>query len=142
MGPFEPSPVGSELSKLQGRPPAGELPLADAGRIRIVHQAVRARVRSGSFQSAHDIAEGGIAVALAECCIAGGLGASVRLPHGLDPFGEALGCAFIVSGPLEALAGFVVIGEVGGDALAIEGLLELAVSELREARDAGLAEWV
>ena len=47
-----------------------------------------------------------------------------------------------MSGPREALAGFVVIGEVGGDALAIEGLLELAVSELREARERGLAEWV
>ena len=43
---------------------------------------------------------------------------------------------------IEALAGFVVIGEVGGETLAIEGLLELAVSELRAARDAGLAEWV
>ena len=115
----------------------------DAGRLsgsRI--EAVRARMRSGALHSAHDIAEGGVAIALAECCIAGGIGASVRLPHGLDPFGEAPGRAFIVSGPLEALAGFVVIGEVGGETLAIEGLLELAVSELRAARDAGLAEWV
>ncbi len=41
--------------------------------------------------SAHDVAEGGVACALAECCVAGGLGASVRLPPGLDPFGEAPG---------------------------------------------------
>jgi hypothetical protein len=47
-----------------------------------------------------------------------------------------------VSGSREALAGFVVIGEVGGDALAIEGLLELGVSALRAARDGGLSEWV
>jgi phosphoribosylformylglycinamidine synthase len=142
IGPFEPSAVGSELSKLRGLPPVGELPVADAGRIRIAHGAVRARIRSGAFASAHDIAEGGVAVALAECCIAGRVGASVRLPHGLDPFGEAPGRGFIVSGPAEALAGFVVIGEVCGEALAIDGLLELAVSELRDARDAGLAEWV
>jgi len=142
VGPFEPSLVGSELAKLRGQAPVGELPAVDAGRLRIVHQAVRARVRSGAFRSAHDIAEGGVTVALAECCIAGGLGASVRLPNGLDPFGEAPGRAFIVSGPIEALAGFVVIGEVGGEVLAIEGVLELAVSELRDARDAGLAEWV
>jgi len=142
VGPFEPSLVGSELAKLRGQAPVGELPAVDAGRLRIVHQAVRARVRSGAFRSAHDIAEGGVTVALAECCIAGGLGASVRLPNGLDPFGEAPGRAFIVSGPIEALAGFVVIGEVGGEMLAIEGVLELAVSELRDARDAGLAEWV
>ena len=83
-----------------------------------------------------------MACALAECCVAGGLGASVRLPHGLDPFGEAPGRGFIVSGPREALAGFVVIGEVGGDALVIEGLLEVAVSELHDAREGGLDEWV
>jgi phosphoribosylformylglycinamidine synthase subunit PurL len=142
VGPFEPSQVGSELSKLRGLVPVGELPATDPGRIRVAHGAVRSRVRSGAFRSAHDIAEGGVAVALAECCVAGGVGASVRLPHGLDPFGEAPGRGFIVSGPREALAGFVVIGEVGGEALTIEGLLEVAVSELRDAREAGLAEWV
>jgi phosphoribosylformylglycinamidine synthase subunit PurL len=142
VGPFEPSLVGSELAKLRGQAPVGELPPVDVGRLRIVHEAVRARVRSGAFRGAHDIAEGGVAVALAESCIAGGLGASVRLPPGLDPFGEAPGRGFIVSGPAEALAGFVVIGEVGGETLSIEGLLEVAVSELRAARDAGLAEWV
>jgi phosphoribosylformylglycinamidine synthase subunit PurL len=142
IGPFEPSAVGSELSKLQGRPPAGDLPVGDAGRIRVAHQAVRARVRSGAFHSAHDIAEGGVAVALAECAVAGGIGASLRLPRGLDPFGEAPGRGFIVSGPLEALAGFVVIGTVRGDRLAIDGLLDVAVSDLRDAREGGLSEWV
>ncbi|MGA8339033.1 MAG: phosphoribosylformylglycinamidine synthase subunit PurL [Solirubrobacteraceae bacterium] len=142
VGPFEPSAVGSELSKLLGRAPVGELPAADVGRIRVAHGAVRSRVRSRAFRSAHDIAEGGVAVALAECAIAGGLGATVDLPTGLDPFGEAPGRGFIVSGPRDALAGFVVIGEVGGDALTIEGLLDIPVSDLRDARDRGLSEWV
>jgi phosphoribosylformylglycinamidine synthase len=142
VGPFEPSAVGSELSKLRGEAPIGELPDADPRAIRVVHEAVRARVRAGSFRSAHDVAEGGVACALAECCVAGRLGASVRLPHGLEPFGEAPGRAFIVSGPREALAGFVVIGQVGGDALAIEGLLSVGVSELQAARDGGLSKWV
>jgi phosphoribosylformylglycinamidine synthase subunit PurL len=142
VGPFEPSQVGSELAKLLGRPPVGELPVSDSGRIRIAHGAVRSRVRSGAFVSAHDIAEGGVAVALAECVVAGGVGASVRLPHGLDPFGEAPGRGFVVSGPPGALAGFVVIGTVGGDRLAIEGLLDVAVSDLGEAREHGLTEWV
>jgi len=142
VGPFEPSAAGSELSKLRGLAPLGELPEVRSGTIRIAHEAVRARVRAGAWRSAHDIAEGGVAVALAECCIAGGVGASVRLPAGLDPFGEAPGRGFIVSGPREALAGFVMIGEVGGDVLSIEGLLSVAVSELRAARDGGLTEWV
>ena len=114
----------------------------ERGAIRVAHEAVRARVRAGAFHSAHDIAEGGAAAALAECCVAGDLGASVRLPRGLDPFGEAPGRGFIVSGSRRRLAGFVVIGEVGGDTLRIEGLLDLAVSELRSARDRGLSEWV
>jgi phosphoribosylformylglycinamidine (FGAM) synthase-like enzyme len=142
VGPFEPSAVGSELGKLLGRAPVGELPVAEAGPVRDAHDRVRNGIRSSALQSAHDISDGGIAVALAECCIAGGIGARVRLPDGLDPFAEAFGCGFIVSGPAEVLSEFTVIGQVGGDALAIEGLLELAVSELREAWDGGLAEWV
>jgi phosphoribosylformylglycinamidine synthase len=142
VGPFDPSPVGSELSKLRGVAPVGELPALAPGSIRIAHEAVRARVRSGVWRSAHDIAEGGVAVALAECCVAGGVGASVRLPSGLDPFGEAPGRGFIVSGSRAALAGFVMVGEVGGDALKIEGLLDVGLAELRAARDGGLAEWV
>jgi phosphoribosylformylglycinamidine synthase II len=142
VGPFEPSAVGSELDKLRGRPPVGDLPVVRAAAVRDGHDHVRNGVRSGALHNAHDISEGGIAVALAECCIAGGLGARVRLPDGLDPFGEAFGCGFLVSGPVEVLADFTVIGEVGGETLAIEGLLELGVSELREARDRGLAESV
>ena len=60
----------------------------------------------------------------------------MRLPDGLDPFGEAPGRAFIVSGPdARRWPASSVIGRVGGDALVIEGLLELAVSELRAARE-------
>ncbi len=142
VGAFEPAAAGSELAKLLGCAPIGDLPAVDAGAVRKAHDAVRDGIRSGVLRSAHDISEGGVAVALAECCIAGGVGASVRLPEGLDPFGEAPGRAFIVAGPPEALAGFDVIGQVGGDTLAIEGLLEVAVSELGLARDGGLAEWV
>ena len=77
---------------------------------------------------------------MAECCIAGGVGATVELPDGLDLFCEAPGRAFIVSGPTEALAGYQVIGRVGGDELEIAGQLKIAVSALRDAYHAGLAE--
>ena len=69
--------VGSELAKLRGEAPFGELPQADLGELRALHAAVRQAVRSGALRSAHDVAEGGLAVALAECCLAGGLGAAV-----------------------------------------------------------------
>ncbi|MHB8693865.1 MAG: phosphoribosylformylglycinamidine synthase subunit PurL [Solirubrobacteraceae bacterium] len=142
VGPFEPSLTGSELAKLRGEAPAGALPVKDPQAIRDAQQRVRLAVRSGALQNAHDIAEGGIAVALAECCIAGGIGARVELPDGLEPFGESLGCGFIVSGEISEIDGAVVIGRVGGDALEIDGLLNLPVSELAGTRARGLEEVV
>jgi phosphoribosylformylglycinamidine synthase subunit PurL len=138
VGPFQPSRRGSELAKLQGLAPAGPLPLMDKQAVRDAHEAVRDGVRSGALHNAHDIAEGGFGVALAECCVAGGIGARVELPHGLDLFGEAPGCGFIVSGPESALDGFDVIGRVGGESLEILGVLSVPVADLAQARDDGL----
>jgi phosphoribosylformylglycinamidine (FGAM) synthase-like enzyme len=99
-------------------------------------------VRSGAVRSAHDIAEGGLAVALAECCVAGEIGARVTPPEGVDPFAEALGRAFIVSGPAEVLDPWPVIGTVGGDVLSLGELLNVAVSALALARETGLSRYV
>jgi phosphoribosylformylglycinamidine synthase len=141
VGPFHPSLAGSELAKLQGTGVDGvSLPEIDVAVVRAAHDVVRNGVRSGRFASAHDIAEGGIAVALAECCIAGGMGASVTMTEGLELFGEAFGTGFLVSGPADSLDGLTIIGTTGGDALEIEGRLNVAVSELGAARERGLAE--
>jgi phosphoribosylformylglycinamidine synthase subunit PurL len=139
VGSFAPSLAGSELAKLRGEIPAGPLPPMNASAVREAHRAVRDGIRSAALHNAHDISEGGVAVALAECCVAGEIGASVSLPHSLELFGEAPGCSFIVSGSAQALTGFQVIGRVGGEALEIEGRLKVAVSELRDVRDRGLA---
>jgi phosphoribosylformylglycinamidine synthase len=139
VGEFAPLPAGSELAKLRGEEIAGPLPLLDKRAVREAHETVRQMVNSGALHSAHDIAEGGLAVAIAECCVAGGVGARVRLPEGVsDPFAEAPGRAFVVSGPESALVGLPVIGHVGGDELELEGWLKVPVSELRNARDHGL----
>jgi phosphoribosylformylglycinamidine synthase subunit PurL len=106
VGPFAPSLAASELSKLRGQALPDELPDIDIGAVRSAQFAVRGAVRVGGLSSAHDIAEGGLAVALAECCLAGGLGAEVRLDAlaGRDEddllrvlFGEWSG-GFLVSG--------------------------------------------
>jgi len=130
VGALHPGYAGSELAKLRGAPVRGPLPALDEAAAAQAHEQVRSLVRSGAARSAHDIAEGGIAVALAECCAPKRLGAWVTLPAGLDPFAEALGRAFIVSGAPEALAGLNVIGTVGGDSLSLHGIFDLAVSEL------------
>jgi phosphoribosylformylglycinamidine synthase subunit PurL len=134
--------AGSELAKLRGEPPTGPLPELDLQAARAAHATVREMVNAGAVRSAHDIAEGGIAVALAECCIAGGVGATISLPDGLEPFAEAPGRAFIVSGSEEALRGLPVIGRVGGSAVRLEGVLEVEVSRLAEARSGGLARFM
>ena len=142
VGDFAPSKAGSELAKLRGEEIAGPLPLIDERAVRAAHDEVRKMIQSGAVHQAHDIAEGGIAVALAECCVAGGLGARVRLPEGVEPFAEAPGRAFIVSGPASALRRKPVIGRVGGDALELEQCLKVAVSELARARERGLQQFL
>lgn len=139
---WAPSDTASELSKLRGEPIEGPLPAADLGELAALHAAVRQAVRSGIVSSAHDVAEGGVAIALAECCIAGGIGATVAL-EGIAPFAEGPG-AFVVSGPRESLASLggaaLILGEVGGDALAIAGERPVEVAELTRVHARGLAD--
>jgi phosphoribosylformylglycinamidine synthase len=138
-GPFAPSLNGSELAKLRGLGPTGPLPPRDVRAVREAQEKVRDGVRSQALHSAHDIAEGGLAVAVAECCLAGGIGARIELPDGLDPFAEAPGQAFIVSGDERALESFAIIGRVGGTELEISGLVRLPLARLAEAWTGGLA---
>jgi phosphoribosylformylglycinamidine synthase len=139
---WAPSLTGSELAKLRGEALEGDLPHADLGEISVLHAAVRRAVRSGSLRSAHDVAEGGLLVALAECCIAGGRGARVELDEDEAAlFGEGPG-AFVVSGPASAFAAFGaaarVIGEVGGSELDA-GAWSVPVEELSRVHASGLA---
>jgi phosphoribosylformylglycinamidine synthase subunit PurL len=143
---WAPSLTGSELAKLRGEALEGELPHADLGELRALHAAVRQGVRSGLLHSAHDVAEGGLAVALAECCLAGGVGATIDFGAGVDEaalFGEGPG-AFVVSGPREALSRFGgaahVLGTTGGTSLRIEGVLDVPLDELSRAHANGLAD--
>jgi phosphoribosylformylglycinamidine synthase subunit PurL len=145
IGPFEPSPLGSELEKLSGEL-ANELPPVDLERHARALDAVRSLVRSGDVRSAHDVSEGGLAVALAECCIGGGVGCSVELP---DLFGEGPG-GVVVSGSPDAIDrlaetasehGFIKLGEVGGDRLvasAPAATLSVPVVDLATAFENGI----
>ncbi|MBN3906951.1 MAG: phosphoribosylformylglycinamidine synthase subunit PurL [Nostoc sp. NMS1] len=58
---------------------AGKPPLVDFDLERRVQKVCREGIRNGWIRSAHDSAEGGVAIALAECCIAGNLGAAINL---------------------------------------------------------------
>jgi len=132
VGPFAPSLQGSELAKLRGELGMG-LPEPDIEAVAAACSVIRDRVRAGRVSAAHDVSDGGVACALAECAIGGGIGCRVDLSplleRGLTPeealFGEGCG-GFVVAGArtdLEALGGgdasVVLIGETGGEEISI-----------------------
>lgn len=59
---------------------AGRPPQVDADLEKRVQAACRHGIHQGWIQSAHDCAEGGLAVALAESCISGQAGAQIQFP--------------------------------------------------------------
>jgi phosphoribosylformylglycinamidine synthase subunit PurL len=100
VGPFKPSLDASELAKLLGHALPDGLPAIDIQAVRAAQSLVRDAVRAGVLSSAHDIAEGGLAVALAECCLAGGLGAEIELEEDFwETLQAASGPAGVVPGP-------------------------------------------
>ncbi|HEX4466677.1 MAG TPA: phosphoribosylformylglycinamidine synthase subunit PurL [Solirubrobacteraceae bacterium] len=136
VGPFSPGVPASELAKLHGEALPDDLPDVGIEEVRRAQEAVRDAVRAGTLGSAHDIAEGGLAVALAECALAGRLGASVALDGDVLAelaagdveaalFGEAPG-GFLISGPSAAIAQLgrstrvLLLGTTGGSELEIE----------------------
>ena len=138
FGPFAPALPASELAKLRGEALPDGLPAVDIGAVREAQAAVREAVRAGTLTSAHDIAEGGLLVAIAECCLAGGVGAALDLGDAQEEqlFGEAPG-GFVLSGPEDVLRGLGarIVGTVGGDALEAGGV-SATLDELREAHAA------
>jgi phosphoribosylformylglycinamidine synthase subunit PurL len=147
VGPFTPALEGSELEKLRGSL-ARRLP-----RVALQAQAdalvgLRGAVRDGGFATVHDVSDGGLACALAECCIEGGIGARVDLAAAASDgvsaeallFGEGPG-GVVIAGPreaVEAIEGARVIGAVGGDALEIAGALRIPVERLRDAYEGAI----
>jgi phosphoribosylformylglycinamidine synthase len=128
VGPFAPSLAGSELTKLRGALDLG-LSGPDVAAVAEACKAVREAARGGALSSAHDVSDGGLACALAECAINAGIGCKVDLrrllERGHSPeealFGESSG-GFVLSGErkaLERIAGARLIGEVGGDSIEI-----------------------
>jgi phosphoribosylformylglycinamidine synthase len=124
---------------LGGRPPAVDL---------AAEQRLAGLLAGSAAQltGSHDLSDGGLAQALVESCLIGGQGASVELPLD-DPFvalfAESAGRVLVTVAPEQvdavlaaaAAAGVPAraIGTTGGAALAIDGIPELPLEELRTA---------
>lgn len=150
-GAFRPSLEGSELEKLRGRLAEG-LPALDlAEQVRTL-AVVRELARSGLVRAAHDVAEGGLAVALAEMALPTGVGVRADLAQlGEDAFfGEGPGGVVLAVAPddlaeVERMADGVPllrIGETGGDTLELAGStasLSLQVNQAKSAYEEAIS---
>ncbi len=142
---------GSELLASQGRL-EGRPPMLDGALELSVQRAVRDMIRAGRLASAHDCSEGGLAVALAESCLAGNVGATVAIESRLAPsallFSEEPSRVIVSCAPgqLDAVraiaashqAPVVDLGAVGGIALEIAGVARLDPDAMREAYEHAL----
>ncbi len=139
---------GSEYQKVRFGRVEGRVPDVDLELEKELQRMLRDGIGAGLIKSAHDCAEGGLAVALAECCIASGvvggaltaappasLGAAVTVPAGalradVALFGEGptrvvVSCAAGNGGALRAAAATAglpleILGTVAGERLRIK----------------------
>ena len=143
---------GSEyLRTIHGRI-AGRPPKLDLDAERRLHALLAEGAAKGVLRSAHDCSDGGLAVALAECCFAGeepGRGARVELSGGLPAdrllFSETPSRAVVTTRDELRIAElarrhgvrWARIGVVGGDRLAVAAggktLIDQPVAALHEA---------
>jgi phosphoribosylformylglycinamidine synthase II len=80
---------GSLWARVAHRHIGGRPPAVDLDAERDLAAVLVAAAERGLLAAAHDLSDGGLAIALAECCLAGGQGCAVRLPG--DPFTSLFG---------------------------------------------------
>jgi phosphoribosylformylglycinamidine synthase subunit PurL len=137
---------GSEFAETVLGTTAGRPPALDLERERRLHRLLIEGAGSDLFESAHDCAEGGIAVALAESAIAGRTGFAASLPGDVPAhvglFSESAS-RVVVSVPPERATEledtaeamhvpFFRLGETGGPSVVFDGLFEMDVAEIAE----------
>ena len=112
-----------------------------------VQNVVLAAIKQGLVKSAHDCSEGGLAVALAECCVTGkAVGARVSIEADVRTdallFGESqsrviVSCSKEDAGKIMRLCedeGVTVaeIGEVGGYSLLVNNLIDVKADQISD----------
>ena len=147
------------LASAHGRT-AGDAPHLDLDEERAVQAAALAVIRTGHAAAAHDCADGGLAVALAEGCLWGGTGAELDLPAAPDGrldaalFGEAqsrivLAVPPAAVGAVEGLcelhgARATALGTCAGDRLSLSvggaPVLDVAVATLAERHERAIPD--
>jgi phosphoribosylformylglycinamidine (FGAM) synthase-like enzyme len=133
--------------RLEGAPPTLDLD-AEAR----LHHLLADLAARRLLAAAHDLSDGGLAVALVEATLAAGVGATVAPPPGLHPLAalvsESPSRALVavpreVAGELGTLAAEAGVpatrlGTTGGDRLVVGGVVDLPLSQLRDAYESAL----
>lgn len=151
LGETLPELGGSEYLKVIHGKVEGKCPSLDMKKEKTLHAAVLEAIKLGLISSAHDLSEGGLGVCLAECCMMSGLGARVNAQKGKihhlemnEWLWSESQSRILVSLPERSMFLFdriahthrlphTYIGRVGGDALAIDDIINIQVSELTAA---------
>jgi phosphoribosylformylglycinamidine synthase len=137
----------------------GAPPPVDLAAERRTGDFVRALIEDGRVRTCHDVACGGLLVAVAEMALAGGIGATVDRPDGLQPwhrvdflFGEAQGRYVIAVDEDTAAAiareadtaGLAVrtIGRTGGRRLTVADTFAISIEELRSVHERWLPDYM
>ena len=145
---------GSEFMKVCAGSIAGRPPRLDIGTERRSHRAVLEGSARGLLQSCHDLSDGGLAVAVAESCLFGAIGArcdEIDLTVGATQalFSESQS-RFLVSARGDAAAAFEAlcaqlrvpvrrIGSVGGETIALGPEIGLSIEDARVTWEGALA---
>jgi phosphoribosylformylglycinamidine synthase len=133
---------GSAWAEVVHQHLGGQPPAVDLAAERKLAALVAAAASSGVLASAHDLADGGLAIALAEASLHGGRGCTVQLAGDAFTalFSESSGRAVVSVTPgreaeFAALCGThgvpaTVLGTAGGAALAVADAFEIPLGEL------------
>lgn len=128
------------LGREDGAPPPVDLALEKR-----TGDVVRGLIQAGAVTACHDLSDGGLAAAVCEMALASNVGVSLRLagPAHVKLFAEDQARYLIAArDPNPVLkaardAGLeaAILGDAGGDAIAVDGVMSLPLADLRRAHE-------
>jgi phosphoribosylformylglycinamidine synthase len=125
----------------------GQPPVVDLAAERRLAAVLSGAAERGLLSAAHDLSDGGLAVALAECCLAEAVGCAVWLPADVDAFtalfseSAARALVEVRVGSEAELAELCaangvpteVLGRTGGETFEVSGQFAIGLAELKAA---------
>lgn len=140
---------GSEYLKTIHGTIAGDVPTLDLQAEKSLQRLTLHLIQAGKIRSAHDVSDGGLAVALAECCLnrpGHGIGCRIHLNGDIRPdlllFGEDASRIVLSVDPTiapevetearNAGVPYLRMGTVGGDAMIINEWIKISIRDIED----------